>query len=110
MALDYHLIQSGTIIVDVTLTVTRFNQHHPRQTLQVKAESLCKQLYDVFSNIDGQLPDKPGDPDLSQEKDYVMQLLQVTNAQPQVMMTTKTLKASHNLAECLDDINANKDF
>lgn len=110
VALSHHLIQSGTIIVDATHTVARFNQHHPRQALQEKAKVLRKQLYDTFPNLGDHLPEKPINPDLAQEKAYVTQLLQVTNAQPKVRLTDKALKASHNLAECLDDINANKDL
>lgn len=104
IAIEKGIINSKTIIVDATHTVSRSNPYSPVEILKLRSRQLRKSLYDVDDTIKGSLPDKNDDNDIEHELDYVRGLLRTVASNETFSNVPKIKERLNMLKEALADI------
>lgn len=104
IAVEKHVLDSDTIIVDATHTVSRYNQKNPIETLRNGSKSLRKRLYESDVTIKKGLPIKNTSDDISEEQKYTEELIDTVNKRPDLLRQGAIKEALNNLEELHGDV------
>jgi transposase len=104
IAVEKHVLDSDTIIVDATHTVSRYNQKNPIKTLRNGSKSLRKRLYESDVTIKKELPIKNTSDDISEEQKYTKELIDTVNKRPDLLRQGAIKEALNNLEELHGDV------
>lgn len=104
LAIEKQVLEKGTVIVDATHTVARYNQNSPVETLRNASRNLRRRLYQVDPSIKEKLPEKNRSNKLPDEQRYVDQLNNAVKLQPALLRQNGISEALHNLEEIQEDV------
>lgn len=106
IALRHDLIDSRSIIVDATHTLSKYTARKPQDILRERAKQLRKSLYQVDELIQSDLPEQSDTDDLDEELAYCQQLIDAVEANESLITIPKIKEKTNRLKETItDDLN-----
>ena len=103
IALEKGIINSKSIIVDATHTVSHYNQKSPREILQERSKKLRKSVYEIDENMKNIFPAKNSVDKLEDEIQYCQNLINVIEKNEQIASYPKVKEKLNLLHETLED-------
>lgn len=103
IAIEKGIIQSRSIIVDATHTLSRSNPISPIEVLKERAKQVRKVVYSVDEEKKGSLPKKNEDNDLSNELDYCDKLEKEIESDIVLSSLPKVKEKLNLLKEAIED-------
>ena len=104
VAIDKKLVDSSTVIVDSTHSLSRSNPVLPVEMLRRLSASLRKTVYGIDENYSNVMPEKYEGTDLLKEMDYVKELVSVLSSDSRLMLHSEVAEKIDLAKETMDDI------
>ena len=103
IAIDKGIIKSKTIIVDATHTKARYNQKSQREILLEQSKRLRRSIYEIDEKQKEKFPAKNTEDSIEKELYYCQQLLDVVEADENLMSYPKIVEKVNLLKESVED-------
>ena len=88
IALSHDLIDSRSIIVDATHTISKYTARKPQEVLRERAKNLRKSVYQVNESMKAVFPERNDDDELDAEIVYCQKLINIIESD-EVLMTDR---------------------
>lgn len=106
IALGNDLIDSRSLIVDATHTLSKYSARKPQEVLHERAKQLRKSVYQINESMKTEFPKRNDRDDLEAEIDYCQELIEVVETNDILMNYPKVKEKVNILKENIeDDIN-----
>lgn len=103
IALSHDLIDSRSLIVDATHTVSKYTVRKPQEVLHERAKNLRKSVYKVDESMKSIFPDRNDKDDLDAELVYCQELIETVEANEGLMNYPKIKEKVNILKENIED-------
>lgn len=103
IALSHDLIDSRSLIVDATHTVSKYTVRKPQEVLHERAQNLRKSVYKVDESMKSIFPDRNDKDDLDAELVYCQELIETVEANEGLMNYPKIKEKVNILKENIED-------
>ena len=110
IALEKNIINSNFIIVDSTHSKSRYNKKSANEYLQEKAKNVRKAVYQLDEKMVGKFPVKPTSNDLTEEINYCRKVVEIVEAQANLVKIPAVKEKLNVLKEVMDDVGENLSF
>lgn len=106
IALGNDLIDSRSLIVDATHTVSKYSARKPQEVLHERAKQLRKSVYQINEGMKAEFPPRNDADDLEAEITYCQELIEIVEKNDTLMKYPKVKEKVNFLKENIeDDIN-----
>lgn len=103
IALNHNLIDSRSIIVDATHTLSKYTARKPQEVLCERAKNLRKSVYQVNESMKDIFPERNDKDDLDAELSYCQELIEIIESNEIVMNYPKINEKVNSLKENIED-------
>lgn len=103
IALSHNLIDSRSLIVDSTHTLSKYTARKPQEVLRERAKNLRKAVYQINESMKGVFPTRNDEDELNAELSYCQELVSVIESEEILMKYPKIKEKLNILKENIED-------